>query len=293
MSEKVWLASYPKSGNTWIRLLIGSLMLEDGHPLDINRIPGDCGIASARSPFDESTLIPSNLLTHEEIDALRPQVNADLPQEPDQPDGAAGVSSVRFVKLHDAYTLSSTGVPLFAGARAAILLVRDPRDVASSYANHNRSTIDRALDLMADPGAVLFGTGRPHDQLPQKLLGWSEHAASWLDQRDVPVHVVRYEDMKRDTVGTLRAAMHFAGWPVDRARTERAAAMVSFEKLREQEASGGFCEWHDPGGRRFFRRGEAGGWRDELTLDQIDRIERAHAPMMQRLGYELSSGVRS
>jgi aryl sulfotransferase len=291
MNPKVWLASYPKSGNTWMRLVIGALMRQVGQALDINRIPGDSGGASARKPFDEATLLPSSLLTHDEIDALRPAVDADIDRRTLPSDGVAGAPDVRFVKLHDAYTATpappaAAAVPLFAGARGALLLVRDPRDVASSYANHNRSTIDRAIELMADSTAVLCGAGRPHEQLRQKLLGWSGHAASWLDQRDLPVHVMRYEDMKRDTVGTALEAMRFAGWPVSRARMEAAVDIASFDKLREQEGTLGFAEWHDPDGRRFFRRGEAGGWRDELTLEQVDRIERAHAPMMRRLGYE-------
>lgn len=295
VSDRVWLASYPGSGNTWLRILIGALSLKEGAALDINRLPKNGGIASGRPPFDQSTLIDSGLLTHDEIDALRPYVYEDLvgKQRPVTPNGTGNSRQVTFAKVHDAYTLTSLGEPLLGGrrgAKAALLIVRDPRDVAPSLANHNRSTIDEAIDYMNDPSVALCGrVDRRYDQFRQKLTSWHGHSASWLDQGDIPVHVVRYEDMKRDTVGTILAAMDFVGWKVTKGAAERAVALARFDNLQAQENSAGFSEWRDRTGRRFFRRGEAGAWRDTLTPEQVQRLEAAHAPMMTRLGYALSA----
>lgn len=295
MSDRVWLASYPGSGNTWLRILIGAMSLDEGAPLDINRLPKDGGIASGRSPFDQSTLIDSGLLTHDEVDSLRPCVYEYLAREqrPATPDRTGNSRQVTFVKVHDAYTLTPLGAPLLGGSRgakAALLILRDPRDVATSLANHNRSTIDEAIEYMNDPSVALCErVDRRYEQFRQKLMSWHSHSASWLDQRDIPVHVVRYEDMKRDAVGTILAAMDFAGWKVVKGTAERAVALARFDNLQAQENVAGFSEWHDPGGRKFFRRGEAGTWRDALTREQVQRIEAAHAPMMARLGYALSA----
>ena len=65
----VWLASYPKSGNTWFRMLVANLRQDA--PIDINDLPESGGIASARAWFDHTMLFESGLLTHEECDALR------------------------------------------------------------------------------------------------------------------------------------------------------------------------------------------------------------------------------
>ena len=303
MTDRVWLASYPKSGNTWLRILIGCLALKDGEQVDINKSLERGGIASARSPFDHLTLIDSALLTHDEIDALRPRVyeemvrrQDELDTEEDEQDGAAPASTpVRFVKVHDAYTQTAQGEPLLAGlhfAKGAIVIVRDPRDVAPSLANHNRSSIDTAIRFMNDADAAFCSrTDRLPYQLRQRLPGWSGHVASWLEQRDIPVHLVRYEDLKRDTAGTLLAAMQFAGYAVTEADAVRAVSLASFGKLQAQERETGFSEWKDRGanGRWFFRRGETGAWRDELTAEQVSRIEAAHGAMMTRLGYELST----
>ena len=218
----VWLASYPKSGNTWLRMLIANLSAADDRPVDINDLPERGGIASARGPFDYLTLVDSSLLTHDEIDALRPRVYEELARgmQDDEYDQAQDTPPVRFVKAHDAYTLTPKGEPLLAGARGAdgaVVIVRDPRDVAPSLANHSGKSIDDTIGFMGDREAG-FGTktNRLHNQLRQKLPGWSGHVASWLDQRDLPVHLVRYEDLQADTLGALRRVLNFAGRPTTR-----------------------------------------------------------------------------
>lgn len=292
----VWLASYPKSGNTWLRMLIANLRAES--PADINALPERGGIASARAPFDHLTLIDSSLLTHEEIDCLRPRVYEVLARgaQDDDYDKPAAALPVRFVKVHDAYTLTPKGEPLLAGRRGAegaIVIVRDPRDVAPSLANHNRTSIDDAITFMNDRNAgFCVKTSRQYNQLRQQLPGWSGHTASWLDQADIPVHLVRYEDMQADTAGTLKQVLAFADRSATADEINRAVKFADFAQLQEQERTKGFREAPRPhAGGNFFRRGEAGAWREELTAEQTARIEAEHAPMMRRLGYELAGAA--
>ncbi len=191
MTRTVWLASYPKSGNTWMRMLIANLSAKDDMPVDINDLPERGGIASARGPFDHLLLIDSGLLTHDEADCLRPRVYEELARgaQDDEYDKTDVAPPVRFVKVHDAYTLTPKGEPLLAGTRgadAAIVIVRDPRDVAPSLANHNRSGIDEAITFMSDKNAAFCkGTNRQHNQFRQQMPGWSGHIASWHDQSDI------------------------------------------------------------------------------------------------------------
>jgi aryl sulfotransferase len=298
MTRTVWLASYPKSGNTWVRMLVANLSAKDEQPADINDLPERGGIASAREPFDYLTLIDSGLLTHDEVDALRPRVYEELASgaQDDEHDEPADALPVRFVKVHDAYTPTPSGEPLLAGARgadAAIVIVRDPRDVAPSLANHNGSDIDAAIAFMDDHEAgFCVKTNRQHSQLRQKLPGWSGHIASWLEQRDIPVHLVRYEDLQADTAGALRRVLDFSGRPASDEQIRRAVAFADFTQLRQQEQSKGFREAPQPHtAGSFFRRGTAGGWRDELTPEQAARIETGHADMMRRLGYQLPASA--
>ncbi len=291
MSRLVWLASYPKSGNTWFRLLIANLCPPGGVAADINNMPGKAGIASSRELFDTFTLVESGLLSDEECDALRPRVYEALAKQDSGRDDETGVPEAggplpgpHFVKAHDAYTVATQGEPLLAAADRAIVIVRDPRGIAPSLANHRRTTIDEAITFMAsDDSAFSHVHSRQPLQLRQKLLSWSAHVESWLDQRDFSVHLVRYEDLHADTAGIFQRAMHFAGRALTGEELQRAVRLAGFASLQAQERDNGFREAHI--GTVFFRRGEAESWRSELTPEQISRIEGDHAPMMTRLGY--------
>jgi aryl sulfotransferase len=298
VTRTIWLASYPKSGNTWFRILVANLSAKDGQPADINDLPERGGIASARGPFDHLTLIDSGLLTHDEIDCLRPRVYEELARgaEDDEYDQPQDIPPVRFVKVHDAYTLTPKGEPLLAGPRGAdgaIVIVRDPRDVAPSLANHLGGSIDEAITFMNNSDAN-FGSGTrgQHLQFRQKLPGWSGYMASWLDQTDLPVHLLRYEDLQANTISTFWRALEFAGRPAGEEEIRRAVDFANFARLKQQEQEKGFCEQPRPHrDGLFFRRGEVGAWRDELTTEQVAGIEAAHAPMMRRLGYALASAA--
>jgi hypothetical protein len=285
----VWLASYPKSGNTWMRVLLANLAAEGERAVDINNLVLRGGIASARERFDQLTLLDSGLLTLEEIDALRPRVYEMLAGDPCDDDGAPPAEGpVRFIKAHDAYSRLSSGEPLLASTRAAsgaIVIVRDPRDIAPSLAHHSHIGLNEAIDFMGDPGAAFCGKrDRQHRQLRQRLHDWSGHVESWLDQADVPVHLVRYEDLKADPVATLSAALSFMQMEASSAAIERAVRLSAFDNLAAQERDNGFRE--APLQRRFFRRGESGAWRDELDRSQVARIEQDHGAVMRRLGYQ-------
>jgi aryl sulfotransferase len=290
VTRTIWLASYPKSGNTWFRLLVANLSAKDGKPADINTRPERGPNASARWPFEDLLLIDPSLLTPDEIDCLRPRVYEELARGADDEDETpADPLAVRFCLAHDAYQLTPKGEPLFAGRRGAdgaILIVRDPRDVVPSLANHMRISIDRAIDQMnSEEHENHVNPRRLYHLFRQRPRGWSEHAQSWLDQTDIPVHLVRYEDMKVDTAGTFGRALDFAGEPASDEDVRRAVAFADFAEMRRQEQQKGFRERPASPGGPFFRRGEAGGWRDELNAEQVARIEAAHGPMMRRLGY--------
>lgn len=291
MKRTFWLASYPKSGNTWLRMLIGALAVEPGGALDINALPQQSGIASGRDAFERVTFIDSDLLTHGEIDRLRPRVYEELARGVcDEDDDDCSSLPARFVKAHDAYVSTPEGEPLLAGARGAdgaILIVRDPRAVAPSLANHVGATIDEAIALMCDSGFCFCGkTDRLHPQFRQKLLDWSDHAASWLDQSDLPVHLLRYEDLSADTPAALRRVLDFAGLSFSDDTIRRAVALASFTEMRRQEQERGFREAPKRHAAQFFRRGQTDAWREELTATQAERVEREHAAMMRQLGYE-------
>jgi aryl sulfotransferase len=278
--EIVWLASFPKSGNTWFRILLANLTAGEKGPADINNLDERGGIASSRHEFEAMTMLDSGLISHDDIDNLRPRIYESL---------AKDTARQRWVKVHDAYTTTQTGEPLLGrhAARAAVYLVRDPRDVAVSLAYHNSSTIDEAIRLMnAADGALCAGRKGLAPQLRQKLTGWSGHVTSWLEQSDVPVHLVRYEDLMAAPAACFAAALESAGRAATAADIERAIRHSDFAELRRQEEEKGFAERMSRTAP-FFRSGRIGGWREILSGEQAGAIVQCHRAAMARLDYEL------
>lgn len=277
MRRLVWLASYPKSGNTWVRLFLTAYSHPEQEHLDINAV--DVSLhAGDRDLFDRVIGLEASELTPAEIDRYRPDVYRQLAVEAEEP---------LFIKVHDRWRRNADGVSIFPPETtvATIYIVRDPRGVAPSYANHYNLSIDAAIAQMADAdNAIAASVNRLRSQLHQPVGSWSQHVTSWLDQPELPVHLVRYEDLHGAPEATFAGILQTAGLPMDAERLTAALARSRFDRLQAQEAEAGFKE-RPLGVPRFFRRGQADSWREELTLAQIERVVADHGPVMARLGY--------
>lgn len=274
MSGIVWLASFPKSGNTWFRAFLANLLANREGPVDINEL--DYPNFSSRQVFDAALGWETSDLGIEAVNRLRPQVQDILARE-------EGV----FFKAHEAFTHPVTGEPLFSpgATRAALYFIRNPLDVAVSYGAHIGKGVDAAIERMNDRGAHLASGGSAmHPQLAQPIGDWSSHVRSWVDAPGLRVLVVRYEDMLDRAQEVFTSACRFAGLPDDPVRIARALANSSFEELQRQEKAKGFRE-ASPSERQFFRSGRAGGWRKILSPEQVAGLIDAHGETMRRFGY--------
>jgi aryl sulfotransferase len=271
-----WLASYPKSGNTWLRIIIACLL--SGRPADINAIAFVGMNADGRFPFDDALGIDSVGLSLEQETNLRPRAYEIWAAEVDRP---------LYCKTHDAYHLTPAGEPLFptAATRGAVYVVRDPRAVVVSAAHFTAQSIETTIATLDNPAAVSSGsTTRLSHHLRQRLLRWSDHVESWLSA-PFPVHLLRYEDMLADPHATVVAVAGFLGLSSDPETIALAVESTSFARLQAQERAAGFIE-KPRRAATFFREGKADGWRDVLTPEQVGRIVASHGAMMRRLGYD-------
>jgi len=277
VSGIIWLASYPKSGNTWFRVFLTNLRRETTGPASINALDPIRG-AGERAMFEEATGIESSDLTMQEIERLRPMVYEHFARETEE---------TLFVKTHDAYTVISSGRPLFPPdvTAGAMYFMRNPLDLAVSYAHYSGLDPDTIIARMADPDHALCA--EPHrldEQLPQRLHTWNGHVLSWADAPGIRVHILRYEDMKLRPLETFTDAVRFLGLQYDSQRIQKAVALSAFDELQRQEQAHGFRENY-LGNRPFFRKGEVGAWRQVLTTAQAKRIVCDHRDVMRRLGY--------
>ena len=125
--------------------------------------------------------------------------------------------------------------------------------------------------------------------MEQYIGSWSRNIRTWLNASGLILHVTRYEDMLRNPVVAFGETVRFLNLPFDRDRLDKAIRFTSFEEMRRQESKSRFVEGHEDG-RKFFREGRIGSWRDRLGPDERDRIIEAHAPMMKRFGYLNEAG---
>lgn len=274
----IWLASYPKSGNTWTRILLSNLLSHQGDAWN-KRIELAGSISSNRPRFDNITGLPSSDMTADEIDIVRPEVYRSLAKES---------TDQLYIKVHDSYHRNVNNLPIFPAdvSVGAILLVRDPRDVAVSYSYHSgREEFDKTVSRLNESKHYLAGDSK--NQLRQILGSWSQHYLSWTQQDAITVLVVRYEDMLKDTVAALQSMAQFLGLPQadDDAKIADAVERASFDKLQAKEARDGFSEKPEKA-KKFFRSGRSGEGKEKLAAELQEAIIKHHGDTMRVLGYD-------
>jgi hypothetical protein len=276
MGNIVWLASYPKSGNTWLRAFLANLVANRPQPLRPDELRDYADGEARAERYSILAGRPSTQLTAMEIAALRPQVQALI---------ASQASGTRLVKSHS-MTGAFEGWPLqnWSVTAGAIYVVRNPLDVAVSMTHHFGLRLDEAIERLgneqvATPNEEMFVT---------EIIGtWSMHVKGWADTAErAPgqVIVLRYEDLLEKPAKHFAKAAKLIGLGQDKARIERAVKHTSFQTLSALEQKHGFVEAVDEK-TRFFFKGRANQWREVLSRDQVQRIVDAHREQMQRFKY--------
>lgn len=309
----VWLASFPKSGNTWLRAIFTAVQSGD-RMFDVNQLssgdqPHHVGEEASYSlGLDARWLDRAELLVLRDslvrmvdrtttggkrlkgndlgdVEALS-ALQANAQSEPMS-------TGLIFRKTHEAFRPGKPCRELFprGATSAVILLVRDPRSVACSWAHFFGIPLDKTASMLGKGSGLEASPAQSVTDTPQGT--WSSHCESWLrDDVPFPVHLVRFEDMRSNAVEALLPVLEAVGFEVARHDLEQAVERTTFERLAADELEAGFRET-SPNADMFFRQGRIDGWRDELNADQIRRIESDHGEMMTRLGYELSSDSAS
>jgi len=265
-----WLASYPKSGNTWVRLFIHAY------------VTGGCHIN-----WNTTTTLSDSMLDYYNVVARYPIVNT-------QPETIffyrhavllhmliASPVSPRIIKTH---TINGNfgGVTLIPEpmTRSAVYLVRDPRDVALSFARHVSKEVDQMITDMDTEAFMLHSATNP---VPVWIGRWHDHVESWTQKEYTTV--VRYEDLKDDPETHFARILEAFHMKINRQRLRKAIRLCDIERLKKQESQERFSELGSQD--KFFGQGR--GWANELTEKQAMRIVANHSDQMTRHGYGLSN----
>ena len=269
----VWMASYPKSGNTWARIFLANYLANAREPVPINKAHG---VAMGDSITKTYRMVAQGPVDVTDIDAtlkLRPRVLRGI---------VANNADINLVKTHNA-RVTARGVTLIPEevTRSAIYILRNPLDMVLSYARHYGMTAEEAVQTVSHPD----NANPPDEETVTQFMGtWSDHVRSWTAPAPFPLLVLRYEDMLADPRACFARLVQHLGMPLDVERLDRAILFSSFEELSEQEKKQGFIEKSQKS-ERFFAKGQKDQWKTDLPAKLVKKMKHAHRKVMQKFGY--------
>jgi Sulfotransferase domain len=275
----VWIASYPKSGNTWLRLFLHHLLrIKQGRApgeREIDRL-GDTApsIAGQVELFEKYLVRPLLKTDMRDIVMARPRVQEEMVRRAGR--GVLPVKTHSFRGRVFETAMINLGVSV-----GGIYIVRNPLDVVLSLAPYLKVDLDEAIRTM---GAMLKAPPPTPQLVPEIWGSWSENVASWTTDPPPVIKVVRYEDLLTNPLENFAAIAEHMRMGADREQIEEAVSLSSFERLSAEEEEGGFIEKPETA-ERFFRAGRAGEWREALTPLQVEHVVATHEVQMRRFGY--------
>jgi hypothetical protein len=274
MGNIVWLASYPKSGNTWLRAFIHNLLHSSEQPSELDAVSAffeSEAEAKWYEPYLQDTLTNT---AFDQLAALRPIVHRSIAN-------SVARGSV-MTKTHNQFAnYQGTALHNLEVTAAAIYILRNPLDVVISAADHFGLSIDEAIEFMRNPNTATQGD----EQGAGGFLGsWSQHVESWTTTASPHFLVLRYEDMLDKPVATFMQVAKLLGLGSDKAKIKRAIKFASFRELKKQEMSKGFSE-RSSKSESFFRQGKKHQWIERLNQEQVITIIEQHREQMLKYDY--------
>ncbi|MCQ0093750.1 sulfotransferase domain-containing protein [Roseovarius sp. M141] len=266
----IWIASYPKSGNTWIRSLLAHYFMPPGQAPDINNLRNFTTADVRQDFYDAANGAPYRGADMTDWMRVRtPALRLIAQSRPNH----------HFVKTH-CQTIRIDGQDVIPPevTSGAIYLIRNPFDLAPSFARHQSTDIDTAIDRMLNPDTVMGTPTGIFDVLGR----WDDHIWSWTNAPGLKRRVIRYEDLLTKPAREIRGLLEvFLGQKVDAAKLARAVKATAFANMQKQERELGFTE-RPEGMASFFAKGQAGVWKDDLTPAQVGRLRAAFLPTLEK-----------
>ena len=274
----IWVASYPKSGNTLLRSILCSLISSDDGVLDLKKLNLVPNFSQKR--FFEG-------LTHERINIKEISKYWMAAQKRIIKNG-----KYRLLKSHNANchinNNSFTNSEITAGV---IYIVRDPRDVTCSASKHFDLSLEEAKNVLLDQSAQTIARKNIDHEITTFLGSWSNNYNSWKSFNK-KVLVMKYEDLvlkKEDSVLKLVEFLNlFFPLKINKQKLENCLKTTSFKYLSSMEKSEGFRESvrsKDEKKIQFFNKGLVGNWMNILSPKISHEIETKFKVEMTELGY--------
>ena len=277
----IWLASYPKSGNTWVRSFIASLLYSENGIFNFKLLEQILQFPDKRY-FVKFTQDIGNLNEIKKywLSAQR-EINKD--------------KKLRFFKTHHINcTIDKDHFTDKKNTLATIYIIRDPRNLINSISNHYSKSIEEAKDFILTP-KIIAGSkkdgGMKKDDLKTLIGTWSEHYRFWKKNNNNYL-LIKYEDLIENPYKELKRIISFLEKFIkvdtNKVKNKNIINSTNFERLKSLENEGKFKESaHDTYGKlkNFFYKGPKNKWQDFLDPSIKNEIETKLSIEMKELGY--------
>ena len=278
----IWIASYPKSGNTWIRsFLTAYYFCEDGI-FDINKL-------------NYIQDYPNKQFFKNEVKEGEIHKHWDKSQK-----AIVNEKKIKFLKTHNSLiTAFGNDFTSPKYSLGVIYIIRDPRNVITSVKNHNGfETYDKALEFMQNENTIISDYKYLNNHAKTNIINsWRINYQSWLSNNRYRRMMIKYEDLIENPKQTLRDLIIFINTicrfnnGIDVKKLENAIQSTTFEKLQNLEDTGKFSEsvYSDKNEKKikFFYLGPKNNWKDRLNKDLIKKMNTYYKKDLERFGYEI------
>ena len=280
----IWIASYPRSGSTWIRALISTYLFSEKENKvfdNIKKIINFPNINHFKGIFEINEFSKEELKDKKKRDikkfeiskhwiAAQKKINFD--------------KKITFLKTHNfGGSLDGNNFTNLENTLGVIYIVRDPRSVAVSNAYHNNISFNQSVDDLLDEKNFATNDGN----LLEFRSSWKVNYLSWKN-RAYPKLILRYEDLCSDTFQNFKKILNFINdfkkTDINDAKIKQTVDLCNIKNLSKLEDSHGFHE-KLLNEKKFFRKGLVDEWKSKLEEHQIKKIEEAFYKEMKELKY--------
>ena len=271
----MWIASFPKSGNTWVRALLSNFLLENDSKKNIFEkmmiIPSFPKKNFFKNIVDENILRKNYMELFKYFIKAQEKINAD--------------KKLHILKTHNFYgSVNGNKFTDKDNTIGSIYIVRDPRSVAVSYAHHSNISYEKSVELMLNQTRL----GLNDLYYPEARMSWNIHLNSWITNSQSNL-IVRYEDLLEKTPSVLKDILNFINLFLKKKIEYNKKTILecinecSFKNLSSLEKNIGFAEKEK--NNFFFRSAKLDEWKSSLGKDLIKKIEKNFYKEMKKLKY--------